>query len=166
MRPATSVIACCWIACVLSGSAQSPARQAASLLARANLPDVNPYASAADIAIGRAIYNGRCGHCHGLSGEGGRGAVLNAGRFRTGGSDRELFMTIRNGIPDTEMPGAPNLLDMEVWRMVALRAAVGAAGRVGSQSGRRGGRRGRLRARTAARSATRSTGREASWDRT
>ena len=68
-----------WLTCVLSASAQNPRQTRQE---PANLPDVNPYASAADITIGRAIYNGRCGHCHGLSGEGGRGAVLNAGRFR------------------------------------------------------------------------------------
>ena len=126
MRQATWVIACCWIACVLSGSAQSPARQARP--APANLPDTNPYSSAADIDMGRAIYNGRCGHCHGQNGEGGRGATLNTGRFRHGGSDRELFLVIRNGIPDTEMPGAPNLLDMEVWRMVAYVQQLGRQG--------------------------------------
>src|SRR3990170_3300086 len=94
----------------------------------ATLPEVTPYPSAADIAIGRSIYNGRCGHCHGLSGEGGRGAVLNAGRFRHGGSDRELFITIRNGIPNTEMPGAGNVADMEVWRMVAYVQQLGRQG--------------------------------------
>jgi putative heme-binding domain-containing protein len=113
-----------WLACALSASAQNP-RQA--LQVPANLPEVNPYASAADLAIGRSIYNGRCGHCHGLSGEGGRGAVLNAGRFRYGGSDRDLFITIRNGVPDTEMPGV-NIPDMEVWRLVAYVQQLGRQG--------------------------------------
>jgi putative heme-binding domain-containing protein len=113
-----------WLACVLAASAQNP-RQARQ--APANLPDVNPYASAADIAIGRSIYNGRCGHCHGLGGEGGRGAVLSAGRFRYGGSDRDLFITIRSGVPDTEMPGV-NIPDMEVWRLVAYVQQLGRQG--------------------------------------
>jgi putative heme-binding domain-containing protein len=121
----TRLVAICWFACLLSVSAQTPARQGRP--APANLPEVNPYSTAADIAIGRAIYNGRCGHCHGLSGEGGRGAVLNAGRFRHGGSDRELFTTIRNGVPDTEMPGV-NVPDMEVWRMVAYVQQLGRQG--------------------------------------
>ena len=120
----TYLFAGVWLVCVLSASAQNP-RQARQ--APANLPDVNPYASAADIAIGRAIYNGRCGHCHGLSGEGGRGAVLNAGRFRYGGSDRDLFITIRSGVPDTEMPGV-NIPDMEVWRLVAYVQQLGRQG--------------------------------------
>jgi putative heme-binding domain-containing protein len=83
------------------------------------LPETNPYASPDDVALGKRAFEGRCGHCHGQSGEGGRGAVLNSGRFRYGGSDRELFATIRNGIPNTEMPGAPNLPVKDVWRIVA-----------------------------------------------
>jgi putative heme-binding domain-containing protein len=122
----TYLLATCWFACALSVSAQNPVRQGRP--APSNLPETNPYASAADIAMGRAVYNGRCGHCHGLSGEGGRGAVLNAGRFRHGGSDRELFVTIRNGIPDTEMPGAFNVPDMEIWRMVAYVQQLGRQG--------------------------------------
>ena len=86
-------LACCW------ALVQNPAR--APRPAPANIPEVNPYTSPADLTIGGRLFKGRCGHCHGLEGEGGRGAVLNTGRFRYGGSDRELFMTIRNGIPNT-----------------------------------------------------------------
>lgn len=122
----TGLIACCWIACVLSAPAQSPPRQARP--SPDTLPEANPYSSAADMAMGRAAYNGRCGHCHGQNGEGGRGAALNTGRFRHGGSDRELFLTIRHGIADTEMPGAFNLLDMEIWRMVGYVQQLGRQG--------------------------------------
>src|SRR5207247_6275889 len=83
-----------------------------------DIPQSNPYTSAADVEAGRKLYTGRCGHCHGQAGEGGRGAVLNAGNFRRGGSDRELFVTIRNGMPNTEMPGASNLPDIEICRAV------------------------------------------------
>ena len=110
------LIACCWIACGFSALAQGTGRQPRPT--PPDLPEKNPYASPADLEIGRRLYNGRCGHCHGQSGEGGRGAVLNAGRFRYGSSDRELFLVIRNGIPNTEMPGVFNLPDLEVWRMV------------------------------------------------
>ena len=108
--------ACCWIVCALLAAAQNPTRAPRPL--PANLPETNPYTSEADLEVGRRLYQGRCGHCHGLAGEGGRGAVLNAGQFRRGGSDRDLFITIRNGIPNTEMPGAFNLPDMEIWRIV------------------------------------------------
>ena len=126
MRKATCLIAGCWIACALTAAAQTPGRQARPV--PGNLPETNPYSSAADVAAGGIIYKGRCGHCHGLNGEGGRGAVLNSGLFRRGGSDRELFLTIRNGIPDTEMPGAPNMLEMEVWRLVGYVQQLGRQG--------------------------------------
>jgi putative heme-binding domain-containing protein len=109
------LIACCWISCVLITLGQGP--QKPPRPTPANLPETNPYSSPADLEIGRRLYQGRCGHCHGQDGEGGRGAVLNAGRFRHGSSDRELFLIIRNGIPNTEMPGV-NVPDLEVWRMV------------------------------------------------
>lgn len=114
-----------WLACLLSAAAQAPARPARTA---ATVPETNPFTSAADIALGRAVYNGRCGQCHGLEGEGGRGAALNTGRFRHGASDRELFLTIRNGITNTEMPGAGNLTDMEVWRMVGYVQQLGRRG--------------------------------------
>jgi putative heme-binding domain-containing protein len=110
-------IACCWILGVCALVAQTTPRQPRP--APANLPEANPHASAADLEIGRRLFQGRCGHCHGQNGEGGRGAALNAGRFRRGSSDRELFSIIRNGIPNTEMPGAFTLPDLEIWRMVA-----------------------------------------------
>src|SRR6266511_83706 len=129
MRPAIWLM----LGCVLSAAAQTPGRQARP--APANLPETNPYSSAADIAMGRAVYIGRCGHCHGQNGEGGRGAVLNTGLFRHGGSDRELFLTIRNGIPDTEMPGSANLLDLEIWRMVGYVQQLGRQGASDPSSG-------------------------------
>lgn len=102
------------MSCALTLQAQRAAGQS-----RPNLPEANPYTAAADLEAGRKLYIGRCGHCHGNNGEGGRGATLNTGRFRYGGSDRELFLVIRNGIPNTEMPGTFNYPDLEVWRMVA-----------------------------------------------
>ena len=71
--------------------------------------------------------------------------MLNTGRFRHGGSDRELFLTIRNGIPNTEMPGAFNLPDMEVWRMVGYVQQLGRQGASEPITGDADGRRGRLR---------------------
>jgi cytochrome c oxidase cbb3-type subunit III len=110
------LIACGWLACVMSPQGQGIPREPRPL--PSDLPETNPYSSAADLDIGRRLYLGRCGHCHGQNGEGGRGAVLNAGRFRHGSSDRELFLIIRNGIPNTEMPAAFSLPPLEVWRMV------------------------------------------------
>src|SRR5438105_983599 len=110
------------VLCVFSATAQRPDRQPRQMPA---LPVTNPYTSEADVELGRRLYTGRCGHCHGQNGEGGRGAVLNTGEFRHGGADRELFAVIRNGIPNTEMPGAFNLPEIEIWRMVAFLQQVG-----------------------------------------
>ena len=120
------LIACLLLACTWAAVAQTTSRQPRPL--PADLPEANPYASPADVAIGKRLFEGRCGHCHGQDGEGGRGAALNTGVFRHGGSDRELFTTIRNGIANTEMPGAPNLPIKEVWRLVAHVKQLGRQG--------------------------------------
>ena len=127
------LIACCGISCVVSMRAQDTVRQPRPV--PADLPETNPYASAADLDIGRRQYNGRCGHCHGQDGEGGRGAVLNAGRFRRASSDRALFSIIRNGIPNTEMPGAFNLPDLEVWRIAGYVRQLSRQGAVEPSTG-------------------------------
>jgi putative heme-binding domain-containing protein len=111
------LVICCSILFVSGISAQGPQRAARS--SPQDLPAVNPYSSPADVEAGRKLYSGRCGHCHGQSGEGGRGATINTGQFRHGGSDRELYLVIRNGVPNTEMPGTFSLPEIEVWRMVA-----------------------------------------------
>jgi putative heme-binding domain-containing protein len=121
-----AAVGCVWMTCLVWVAAQGAGRQPRP--APTNVPEKNPFTSPADLEMGRRLYQGRCGHCHGQEGEGGRGAVLNSGRFRQGGSDRELFMTIRNGIPNTEMPGAFNLPEMEVWRIVAHVQQLGRQG--------------------------------------
>jgi putative heme-binding domain-containing protein len=122
---AAALIVCMWGALVLAGAAQTAGRAPRPI--PANLPETNPYASPTDLAIGRALYVGRCGHCHGQDGEGGRGAVL-TGRLRRGGSDRELFVLIRNGIPDTEMTGTFSLADTDIWRVVGHVRELGRQG--------------------------------------
>jgi len=95
----------------------------ASLVAAQN----NPYTTPADLELGGKLYRGRCGHCHGQAGEGGRGAAL-TGAMRHGSSDREVFQVIRRGIPNTEMPGAFNLPEHEVWRMVSFLRTLRSSG--------------------------------------
>jgi putative heme-binding domain-containing protein len=117
------LIAYCLMSCAIAMQAQRPAGQS-----RPNLPETNPYTTAADLEAGRKLYVGRCGHCHGKNGEGGRGVTLNTGRFKHGDSDREIFLVIRNGIPNTEMPGTSSAPDAEVWRMVAYVKQLGRQG--------------------------------------
>jgi len=87
----------------------------------------NPHDSPQDVAIGKKYFSIRCAFCHGMEGEGGRGVNLTAGQYRFGGSDAELFDTIRNGIPGSEMVGS-RAPDLEVWRMVAFLKRLGLAG--------------------------------------
>jgi putative heme-binding domain-containing protein len=108
------LITYCLMSWALAMQAQRPAGQS-----RPGLPETNPYSTTSDLDAGRKLYVGRCGHCHGKNGEGGRGATLNSGRFRYGTSDREIFLVIRNGIPNTEMPGTFSTPEAEVWRIVA-----------------------------------------------
>jgi putative heme-binding domain-containing protein len=116
----TISIACCFTTAIL---AQRPARPARPI--PANLPENNPFIADADVEAGRKLYTGRCGHCHGLAGEGGRGAVLDSGHLRHGGSDRELFIVIRSGIPNSEMPPTFGASDADVWRMAAFLRQLG-----------------------------------------
>ncbi len=89
-------------------------------------PERNPFDTPQDVELGGRLFQTHCSYCHGAQGEGGRGADLATGRYRQGGSDSELFRTIRYGIPGSEM-GPVRATDDEVWRMVAFVKRLGAA---------------------------------------
>jgi cytochrome c oxidase cbb3-type subunit 3 len=91
------------------------------------LADKNPYTSPEDLKLGRQYFLGHCGQCHGPEGEGGRGINLTTGRLRHGSSDRELYLTLRKGLPGSEMPGS-RLSQVELWRIVTYIRKLGAAG--------------------------------------
>ena len=110
-------------------SAQAPQNPALAGggTAAAPIPDTNPFSSEADLQAGNALFQTHCAYCHGANGEGGRGADLTAGIYRRGGRDPELYTSIRNGIPGTEM--APvRVTDEEVWKMVGFVKRLGAQG--------------------------------------
>jgi len=75
---------------------------------------------------GQTLFQVHCAYCHGAHGEGGRGADLTTGQFRRGGSDAELFATVRNGIPGS-MP-AVSATDDEVRMVVAFVKMLGSPG--------------------------------------
>jgi len=104
-------IGCCFLALAAPLGAQRPAEK-------------NPFDTPQDAALGNRLFLTHCSYCHGAYGEGGRGPDLTAGQYRLGASDPELFHTIRNGIPGSEM--APvRAADDEVWRMVAFVKRLG-----------------------------------------
>lgn len=104
---------------------------AALLLMQLPILDVpatsNPYTSEADIAQGRKIYAGRCAGCHGPTGDGGKGANLAVSVLPRAAEDRSLYLTIRYGIPDTEMPSSL-MSTREIWQVAAFVRGLGRLG--------------------------------------
>ena len=81
--------------------------------------DKNPFTSFEDIAEGRRLYRLDCVNCHGMDGASGRGTRLASKYRRYGSSDREMFQTISNGVPGTEMPGLYRG-EEAVWKTLAF----------------------------------------------
>lgn len=119
----------CWSGLLTAGLwAQTPQNPAlAGAVTAAPIPDTNPFSSDADIRAGEALFQTHCSYCHGSFGEGGRGADLTAGIYRRGGRDPELYLSIRNGIPGTEMSPV-RVTDDDVWKMVAFVKRLGSQG--------------------------------------
>ena len=101
---------------------------AANLLAQdvylkipADPPTKNPLEGNADaITAGMGAYRVRCADCHGMDARGIRGPDISQVWVR-GRTDAALFRTIRNGVPNTEMPAhpAPRTSDLDIWRILA-----------------------------------------------
>lgn len=110
-------------AMVIAGAAAAAAQPVTDRVT--NPLDGNPKA----IEQGRNVFRGRCAVCHGIDAKGYRGTDLTTGDWHHGGSDAQLFRTITRGIPGTEMPGNTNMLEDEVWRVIAyLRSLAVPAG--------------------------------------
>src|SRR3954471_290874 len=111
-----------WLCCVASFLTVRVSAQAPQAI-----PDTNPFTSESDVRAGEALFQTHCSYCHGSFGEGGRGADLTAGVYRHGGRDAELYASVRNGIPGTEM--APvRVSDEDVWKMIAFVRRLGSRG--------------------------------------
>ena len=90
-----------------------------------DLPARNPYTTAADVAYGKQLFQGRCAGCHGPEGNGGKGANLAVPVLSRAAEDPALYRIIRYGIPDTEMTGS--LMDTrELWQTAAFVRSLGA----------------------------------------
>jgi cytochrome c oxidase cbb3-type subunit III len=84
-------------------------------------PNANPLAgkSAAIQQEGASLFRANCSPCHGLNARGGtRGPDLSTNRWTHGSSDADIFRTITQGVPGTEMPGS-GFEDSEIWTLVA-----------------------------------------------
>jgi putative heme-binding domain-containing protein len=96
-------------ACLLGGA----------VLAAQDPPARNPYEGQADaIRTGMGLFRARCAECHGMDARGVRGPDITQ-IWASGRTDAGLFKTIKEGIPNTEMPPNPRLFDHEAWQLLA-----------------------------------------------
>ena len=68
---------------------------------------------------GKTIFDTRCVSCHGANGEGVIGPNLTDNYWIYGGSIRDIFRTIRHGVPDTPMVAWKYSLSDEEQQAVA-----------------------------------------------
>ncbi len=98
-------------------------------------------ANPAMIKEGSSLFRANCSPCHGLGARGGgRGPDLTTGQWTHGGTDAEIFRTISQGVPGTEMP-AHAFEDSEIQALVAYLRSVGAASTVAAPGDRVAGER-------------------------
>jgi putative heme-binding domain-containing protein len=111
-----------WTRALVIGAALcATVRLAAQSLPEKSVPDKNPFEGTADaIRAGMAGFRVRCADCHGTDARGVRGPDITQ-IWASGRTDQGLFKTIRQGVPNTEMPSfpAPRTSDREVWQILA-----------------------------------------------
>jgi cytochrome c oxidase cbb3-type subunit 3 len=80
----------------------------------------NPFQGDAEaIRAGMGQFRVRCADCHGMDGTGVRGPDLTQ-VWASGRTDGGLFLTLRNGVANTEMPSVgARTSDHEVWQILA-----------------------------------------------
>ena len=130
MRIAFAVTLACGLAASFLAMAQTPRPQAADV---ANNPFANDPRA---IQQGATLFDRTCSGCHGPGATGGRGPALASGVFQHGGSDNELFTTIRSGVQGTQMPSFSALPSDDVWRLVTyIKSLSGQTGAQGVATG-------------------------------
>jgi len=91
-----------------------------SLVAQQSDTTRNPLGgNAAAIADGQRLYDRTCQSCHGPAGQGDRGPALHPGALPRAREDGDLFHTIREGVPGSQMPPFRGLTDTQVWQLVS-----------------------------------------------
>ena len=78
----------------------------------------------AAVKRGRLVFAGTCGaYCHKLvEGQGGSVPYLFDCAWKHGASDQEIYQTILDGVPDTQMIGFGGVLpagDDDIWKIIA-----------------------------------------------
>ena len=101
----------------------------AVVCAQNQAPEVlqNPLAGDPSAArMGKIAYDQTCSACHGDGAQGGRGPSLATGQFAHGGEVADLFHTIHNGIPGTQMPAFAALPADDTWRIISYLRSLSA----------------------------------------
>jgi alcohol dehydrogenase (cytochrome c) len=94
----------------------------------------NPLAGMpAAVTAGQRLYDQTCQSCHGPAGRGDRGPALNTGAFKQGRDDGDLFHTIREGVPGSQMPPFRQLSDEQLWQLVAYIRSLAAPAEAGGR---------------------------------
>ena len=91
----------------------------------------NPFAGDPKAAeAGKSHFRINCSLCHGLGAHGGgRGPDLTHAQKKHGNSDADLFRTIHDGVPGTDMPAAlgsigVEMKDQEIWQVITYLRSI------------------------------------------
>lgn len=102
-----------------------------ALAAALDAQDQNPFASDPKAAeAGKSHFRINCALCHGLGAHGrGRGPDLTRARKKHGNTDADMFRTIHDGVPGTDMPAAMGSIgvemkDQEIWQVITYLRSV------------------------------------------
>jgi putative heme-binding domain-containing protein len=83
----------------------------------------NRFTSPEDVAAGGRIFRSHCANCHGIDGTGEKGPDLTRGVYRHGSEDLDLYKTISEGVPGSEMAGI-FFEGKQMWQIVAYVRAL------------------------------------------
>jgi len=87
--------------------------------------DVIATLTADDIAQGKRLFVGHCAYCHAMGGTGDRGPSLTRPDLLRAPDNPALFKLIKNGIEGSEMPGAWQMTDHEIWQVAGYVRSLG-----------------------------------------
>ena len=87
--------------------------------------DVVATLTASDIAQGKKLFVGHCAYCHAMGGTGDRGPSLTRPELVHAPNNQALFKLIQNGIDGSEMPGAWQMTDHEIWQVAGYVRSLG-----------------------------------------
>lgn len=87
--------------------------------------DPIPKLTANDLDRGNKLFVAHCALCHGIGATGGRGPSLSQPQLPRAASNNALFKIIQEGIDGTEMPGAWQLAEREIWQVAGYLRSLG-----------------------------------------